>query len=388
MPPPPLAGAVAASPDRSVFVGRATETATLAGLLTDDGDAHAPCAIVAGAPGIGKTALLDEMAARAAVDGAHVVLRAVADPAETDLDFGVIDQLLRAGRRHLGMPGGTPRGSGALEVGALLVQATDAFDGRLLVVIDDAHAADDPSLHALSFAARRLAADRIAVLIGTRPEGLPRIPHGLRTLAEAPGRVLTLDGFALDEVQQLAASTRGARLHPTAAERLHRHTGGHPLHTRILLEQAEGDDIDMPVAPSLTRLLADRLVGCSPRARLLLEALAVIDAPTTIADAARLAGLAAPLDAVDELAVSGLIDISDGRFDGEPVRSAAASVMSLRHRLIQEAVYDGLADDRRAAMHADAARLTTGAAALRHRVAAASGPDPDLADALAAQAAA
>src|SRR5262252_8431869 len=70
------------------FVGRADELASLERIL-DELDRGCPGAIeVAGEPGIGKTRLLREVAARAGARG-HLVLSGAASEFENDLPFSV-----------------------------------------------------------------------------------------------------------------------------------------------------------------------------------------------------------------------------------------------------------------------------------------------------------
>lgn len=52
------------------LVGRQSELAELAGLLSDDGER---AVVVSGEPGVGKTALIEQVCAYAAADGWQVV---------------------------------------------------------------------------------------------------------------------------------------------------------------------------------------------------------------------------------------------------------------------------------------------------------------------------
>lgn len=375
-------------PDR-VFVGRDEECALLRRTLRSGGpDEVARALVVLGEPGMGKTALLDE--ALDTDSGHTVVVRVAGDEAEAELDYGLIDQMVRAtalattsaADRLSARPGSDP-----LDVGARLLRVIDDLgaDRRLVVVIDDAQVVDVPSLAALTFAARRLHADRFAVVVATRPEGLRRLPPGLIRLAERTNGTVHLAGLAPDAVAQLATAVRGRPLPDQATRRLHAHTDGHPLHTRILVEQISAEDLsggeELTVLPSLRSLVGDRLVRCSPHARRLLEALSVLDEPTPIGTAAELGEVDSPLDAVEELVDLGLVDVED-------TTSAPAGpiAVSFRHDLVRSAIAGELPISRRTHLHQAAAALTSGTASLRHRVAAATGPDDELAHDLARQA--
>ena len=76
-----------------LFVGRAAELASVAEVLTRVEAGQPWLVAIEGDPGVGKTALARRCLAGAA--GLRV-LSARADQAEADLDFGIVDQLLRA----------------------------------------------------------------------------------------------------------------------------------------------------------------------------------------------------------------------------------------------------------------------------------------------------
>ena len=366
----------------AVFVGRDEELSRLAEVIAQTGaDQPTATVVIVGEPGMGKSTLVRELVARTNDRRPHTVLTATGSDDEANLDLGLVDQLLR------GVPVGLRRVASELpspdplDVGAHLVQLGDELDERLLVVVDDAHAADVPSLHALSFAARRLRAEGAALIVATRPEGVRGIPQGLLRLAEEQGGVVTLGAFSEREVETLATALRGASFPSRAARLVHRHTGGHPLHARMLLETLDADARDLraiTIDPTLRGLLVSRLVRCSPDARHLLDALAVLGAPTPLPVAGRLADLADPQAVADELSAAGLIELSQPVIEAGGARSARTTA-GLRHRLMQTAVYDDIPPERRIALHRRAAALLPGDAALRHRVAAADGPDPGLA---------
>ncbi|WP_028494825.1 MULTISPECIES: AAA family ATPase [Microbacterium] len=153
---------------------------------------------VTGEAGAGKTALLE---AAVAGLGDMRVLRATGLESEHELPFGALLQLLRpalAAREGippvqadalaaaLGLPLGdaAPSSRDRFTIGAavLSVLCRYAEDGPLAVVVDDLQLVDTPSVDALVFAARRLAAEPIVVLCGVRiPEG-DQVAAGLPAL--------------------------------------------------------------------------------------------------------------------------------------------------------------------------------------------------------------
>jgi DNA-binding NarL/FixJ family response regulator len=76
-----------------------------------------------------------------------------------------------------------------------------------------------------------------------------------------------------------------------------------------------------------------------------------------------------PLEVVDELVAAGLAQV---------VTAPTGRVLAFPHGLVHASVADDLSPSRRAALHAAAAEVTTGDEALRHRLAAAHGPEPEL----------
>ncbi|GAA3858936.1 helix-turn-helix transcriptional regulator [Streptomyces sedi] len=164
------------------LVGRETETAHLARHLTAH-PPHDPVLVVEGAPGTGKSALLDLATSRARHAGHHV-LRATGSEAETPLAYAGLHQLLRPVlARTDGLPA---RQRAALHAAlglteppappdpahvslALLTLLSDlARPAPLLLVVDDAPRVDPASLHALSFTTRRVDGEPVTLLLGSR----------------------------------------------------------------------------------------------------------------------------------------------------------------------------------------------------------------------------
>src|SRR6516162_1633226 len=77
--------------DSALLVGRAAEQAMIAGLLTRS--AHGSALLIRGAPGIGKSALVDDTVVWAS--RSRKVLRAAGTPSETGLELAGVHQLLR-----------------------------------------------------------------------------------------------------------------------------------------------------------------------------------------------------------------------------------------------------------------------------------------------------
>lgn len=367
------------APRDPIFVGRHEARTRLVDGLTARAPEEPPgVALVVGPPGMGKTTLLDRVVRDLRLRDDLLVLAAGGDELEKEVGYGVVDQLTR----HLPRPDPQPpHDTGPADVGAWLLRCLDeGGHGRsILVVVDDVHLVDPGSLEAITFAARRMASDRFALLLASRPEGVGSLPPGLSRLVETSTGRLDLHGLEEPEVAELA-EVLGRPIPPDTSSKVHSHTEGHPLHTRILLEQASTSDLVSMVnlddaVPSLPRLVVDRLVTCSDPARSLLDALAILDQPASLTRAAQLAGVGDPHSSLQELLDLGLME-----------EQGSVHRVAFRHRLVRMAVVGTIPVARRRDLHRAAAELTEAPESLRHRVEVTDGVDERLAHDLLAQA--
>jgi len=356
---------------RAAFVGREPELAALAAEYARASAGSARVAIVEGEPGIGKTTLLERFVGERA--GA-AILRANGDESELDVGFGVVEQLLRRADAELPAPDGADH----VTAGTRLLLALGELEaaGPVVVRVDDAHWADIPSLRALLFAARRLVSERVLILLALRGGEAERVPAGLLRLAADPtGARVRLAGLGGAELRRLG-DEYGLGLSAAAVERLLAHTGGNPLHATALLEElpaARWEDAlsPWPAPRSFAALVAARLAACAPATRAFVEGAAVLGRSCALADATALAGAEDAFDAMEQAAAADLLRLDE-------VNGRRRLVFT--HPLVHAAVRQSLGVARRARLHAAAAGLSGDrATALRHRVAAAPGPDAALA---------
>jgi DNA-binding CsgD family transcriptional regulator len=372
------------------FVGRTAELAELRQQFELAMASQGRVVVLEGPAGGGKTALI-----RRCLQGwagrAETVLVS-GDETELALAGGLLRQLVEQSGEAAGAELAALLASGhadPLSAGSavltLLRARADATP--LVIIVDDAQWGDDLSLRALSFAARRLAADPVVCVVAGRPDGLARLPAGLVRAAAERGARLALAGLNTAEVAELAALTgppAAGRLPSRAAERLREHTDGIPLYVRELLHDLPGQmlrapGVALPAPRSLQALVGSRLTACTADAESLVVAAAVLGADCDLADAAALAGLDDPLPALQEA-------IGQRLLAEQP--AAGRRRIAFPHALIRTAVYQDIGVARRAALHRAAAGLTSGSAALAHRVAGSAGADSRLAGELAASAAA
>ena len=362
---------------RSVFVGRHEELLALDEAMEQARSGRPSVVLIEGPAGIGKTALVDRFLA--GVNDA-TVLRASGDSSESELAFGVVDQFLRRGGE--GWADTWRDGAGADHVGAgarvLDLLGTLQHEHAVVVVLDDAHWADELSLRALLFVVRRLVADRVLAVLLTRDHS-PALPEGLTKAAEGiGGRWLHLSPFSTEELRALA-ETQGVQLSARGLHRLAAHAGGNPLYTRTLLEEVPADawhgQDNLPAPRSFAEIVTRRVAACSPEAWRLLEAVAVLGPRCPLATAAALGEIDSPFEALEEACDADLLRRDESQGIPTPV---------FAHPLIAAAIYDQIGPARRARLHASAAHVIEDeASSLRHLAAAAAGPDTKLANRLA-----
>jgi DNA-binding CsgD family transcriptional regulator len=181
-----------------VLVGRDSELERIEQILTVARRGRAAALVVAGEPGVGKTALLDVCSLSA---GGFCTLRTRGVEAEVELPFSALVELLAPiADRIEGLPGvqaaalraavsltGTAKDEAAVAAATLTLLALAAEDDPVLVLVDDAHWLDPSSGLAIAFAARRLREAAIGIVIATRAEEIPRFSlEGIDTVQLLP----------------------------------------------------------------------------------------------------------------------------------------------------------------------------------------------------------
>ncbi|OWY58883.1 LuxR family transcriptional regulator, partial [cyanobacterium TDX16] len=171
---------------------------------------------------MGKSALLEEATA-----GAPALTRLKVDgyEAESSIPFAAVNRLLIPLRAHLtdlperhrdallvaaGTAEGPPPDRFLVALGVLGLLAAAADDQALVCAVDDAHLLDAESLDVLTFVARRLEADPVAlVLAGRADDALAARTAGLPTLP--------LGGLPADAAITLLRSSLAGDVDPIAA---------------------------------------------------------------------------------------------------------------------------------------------------------------------------
>ncbi|MFC5140218.1 LuxR C-terminal-related transcriptional regulator [Actinomycetospora rhizophila] len=349
-------------------VGRGDEIARLDALAERVRGGAATVVLLDGAPGVGKSELVDRLAARLAD---FTLVRTRAPGAGAAPPGAVL-------ARCLGAAGGASSAEVPLLLGTALLAALEDLDrrGPVLFVVDDLDRADPESLGVLRLLLRRLTPLRVlAVLTGRdRPDGWLDLVGAAGGWGDDAVR-LHLDGLTVADVDDL---TRAAGRRGTAwtVRRLHEETAGNPLHVHAVLAES-----DLPERYRLGRARPPGTLTAALRARLdalpaaprgVLEAMAVLAEPASLTDLTALTGPDAPACATP-LVEAGLA-----------VRQAdeTGEHLAFPSPLLRDAVYTGTPAARRRALHRAAADLTGGSARWRHLVGATNGPDRALADGL------
>ena len=257
------------------------------------------------------------------------------------------------------------RAPGQFQVGAATLEllAAAAEEHPLLVLVDDAHWLDGPSAEAITFAARRLHDDPIALVLAIR---------------DAPQTAFDGSGFTELRLRGLDSGAAGALLdsggpmEPSVRAEVLRIAEGNPLALLELPRALAGQQPDgEPVR--LTPALEDAFLARAhalpaPSQRLLLLAAADSTAdPAVVLDAARHLGIQA--GDIDAAEAAGLLRLT-------------ATEVSFRHPLVRSAVYQSAPFSERAQVHRALARTADPDRRAWHQAAALAGPDDTVADAL------
>ena len=215
--------------------GRGDERARLATLLDDARGGRAGTLLLHGEPGVGKSALLEDLVATAGGDVR--VLRAQGVESEAPLPFAALHRLLRpvlgildrvpapqarALRAAFGEADDVAVEPFLAALATLSVLTEAAEDATVLCVIDDAQWLDQATTDAVLVAARRLGADRVAVVFAARDgEGRTFAPDGVPAVALTP-----LTGGA---ARALLTEAAGGAVPDEVADRLMTQAAGNPL---------------------------------------------------------------------------------------------------------------------------------------------------------------
>lgn len=361
------------------LIGRREELAMLDRLVVALAAGESRALVLRGEAGVGKTALLDHLAASAA---SCRVVRTSGVQAEMELAFAGLHQLCRPLMDHLGRLPEPQRGALSTALGMTTGPAPDRFlaglavlnlfsyaaeERPLLCLVDDEQWLDRASAQVLAFVARRLVAESVGLVFAAR------VPTD--ALAGLPA--LVVNGLRGTDARRLLESALVGPIDPRIRDQIIAETRGNPLG---LLELPRGLSAEQLAGgfglPEAVRLSGD--VEAAFRARI----------DTLPAGAARLL-LVAAADPTGDVALmwraAGLLGLSVE--DAAPVVEAElasfTSRVRFRHPLVRSAAYRSAVLAVRRDVHRALATATDGGTdpdrRAWHRALAAVGPDEDVA---------
>ncbi|WP_219339791.1 ATP-binding protein [Luteimonas salinisoli] len=352
------------------LLGRRNERATIEQVLARAQAGQGGVLVIRGEAGIGKTALLEDARATATAMGFRAEYAAGVE-SETQFAFAALHQLCvplldRAAalpdpqQAALGVAFGIRDGAAPdrflVGLATLNLLAEVAEEGPLLCLVEDAQWLDQASAQVLAFVARRLVAERIALVFALRDP----TDRDVRPFVDLPG--LRLDGLGQKDARTLLAAAVGTPLDDVVRDRIVAEARGNPLALLELPKSALpsllAGGFELPSALSVPRRVQDSFQqrsGSLPVDTQLLLLVAAADPTGDVAllwQAAEHLGIAR--EALAPAETAGLVEIDTRvQFRHPLVRSAiytAAAPPDQRraHRVLAAVTDPGIDPDRRA----------------------------------------
>ena len=361
-----------------MLAGRDRERVAVRELLDQARHSRGSALVLHGLPGVGKSTLLAGAVTDA--DG-FTVLQTSGIESESPLAFAALQRLLRpvlrlAGRLPAPQARALRRAFGEEEgevdrflvfLAALSLLAEAAEDTPVLAVIDDAHWLDEASAAALLFVARRLQAERVALLFAARDGDVRRFDSG-----ELPN--LTLTELDASDAGALLTAVAGVLVPADVLDRLLAGTGGNPLALVELASALSTDQLSgqaplpgqLPLTEGVERAFLDRVRRLPSGAQSFLLVAAADDSGRSTVVRQAAVAFDASAEEINAAENSGLVSLLDG-------------VVTLRHPLVRSAIYGAATGSQRRAVHRALADALVDSGDLDrrawHRAAAAEEPD-------------
>ncbi|HVM01937.1 MAG TPA: AAA family ATPase [Acidimicrobiales bacterium] len=318
--------------------GRDREWARIARAVDGGGAGRGGVLLLAGEPGIGKTALLTEALAFARSAGATTAVGVCVPGVRPYWPWRqVLATLGTAAVLDASVGGEASRAQLFEAVDGVL--ATEAARATLVLAFDDLQWADVPSLRLLALVARS-APSRALVVLGTFRDVEVGPDHPLGPAIGdigAAGSVVSLAGLPPTAVQALMAA-HAPQLTAEQAGAVHLRTGGNPFFVREVAHLAAADPASIGrVPPGVGEVVRRQVEACAEPARRLLEAAAVAWAATDLGLVGRALGVPATalVGPAEDLCRARLLVPEQAGY-------------RFRHDIVRDAVLAGLGPGRRA----------------------------------------
>lgn len=340
--------------------GREDERALLARLLDEARAGRSGALVILGEAGVGKTALLDH-AADAGEAAGFTVARVIGHEAEQQFAFAGVHRLCAPFLDHLdalpvpqrsalevalGIGSGSRPDIFLVGLAVLTLLAESAEERPLLCLVDDAPWLDAASAQVIAFVARRVSAERLALIITARELASGQGP------AFAGLSAITVDGLADADARALLATAVRTPIDDVLRDRVVAEARGNPLALlelpRLSGARQMARGFAVPEPANATRLVEaayfDRFEALPRSSRLLVLAAAAEPTgdPMLLWSAATHLGIAA--EAATQAETAGLLEI--------------ATSVRFPHPLARSAVYSGARAADRRRIHAALAEAT------------------------------
>jgi DNA-binding SARP family transcriptional activator len=370
----------------SVFVGREIELAELIGGLDDAFARQGRLFLLIGEPGVGKSGLAEELARHARRQGARLLIGRCWEAGGAPAFWPWVQSLrsyVRASN-HIDLVG--QLGAGASDIATMLPElfelipglpqaaAPESQGGRfrlfhataeflrraseqrpLVLILDDLHAADTPSLLMLQFIARELGSMRVLVVAAIRDvdpnPGVPLIAMLAEVAREPVTRRVTLSGLSEREVADYLQLTAADIASAELAAELYAETEGNPLFVTeaVRLLVLEGvrpkpeRELRLVLPQSVRDVISRRLAHLSSECGQILVLASVLGREFHLEQLAGVAGVTsdALLETLDEAMAARVI----GEVPG------VAGQLRFAHVVIRDTLYEGLTTARRVRLH-------------------------------------
>jgi DNA-binding CsgD family transcriptional regulator/tetratricopeptide (TPR) repeat protein len=315
------------------FLEREQFADTLGAVLREATGGAGRTVLIGGEAGIGKTTLVERFIAEQG--RAARVLWGACDALLTPRPLGPLHDIMRQAPAELGSL--LDSGRDWLDIASALLAWLARGAAPTVIVVEDAHWADEATLDLLRFLGRRMSKTRALLVVTYRDDELAPQHSLRRVLGDLPSRATTR--LVLPRLSE-AAVDRLAQQAGRSADGLYAATGGNPFFVTEVLAHGAGG------LPATVRdAVLGRAARLSPPARQVLDLASIV--PGAIEQWLVAAICGAPAPQIEECAASGLLLLRDDR-------------LAFRHDLARRAVEDALPAPRARELHAQVLAALTG----------------------------
>ena len=386
---------------RRTFVGREQEVRRLHQAYDAAVSGQGGLVMVVGEPGIGKTALCEQLTTYVAMRGGTALIGHCYEEGSLSLPYLPFVEAMRS-YVLIREPDGlrSDLGSGASEVARIVSEVRDKVkvspsDGGnpeeqryrllqaitgflrnastvqpLLIILEDLHDSDSGTLDLLLHVARNLEDARLLIVGTYRDLEVDRAHPLSATLAElrrADGFLrIPLRGLTVNEVQRMMAGVAQREIPWLFAEVLHRQTEGNPLFVQEMLRYLVEEGLVSEQAGSLRNVGDDPLAGRIPEglrdvigcrlSRLSAECNRLLTVASVIGRDFRLATLQALDGVTEDDLVSALEEATRFGVLEEQTRPGFIAYRFM-HAFFRQTLYEELSAPRRLRLHQEVARV-------------------------------